>query len=150
MLSAFHTIISLPFGLAFANPLVIFIGAFLMHLVSDMFLHWNIYPHHYKHYPFFLIGIDVLSGICISYIFLQQELFTLPVLAAVAGGNTPDILHAFWTLAGKQRQKHTPRFVQEVFRFHETIQRETESPLIGGLSQVIIGGIAIALTLALR
>ena len=147
MLSAVHTIISLPFGLAFTNIFVIFIGAFLMHLVSDMFLHWNIYPHHYKNYPFFRVGIDVVSGIVFSYLLLNNTLFTLPILAAIAGGNAPDVLHAFWSFMGKTRQKRSPSFVRWLFRFHEIIQHETESPLIGGLSQVIIGGTAIILTL---
>ncbi|MEK7498984.1 MAG: hypothetical protein AAB649_00065, partial [Patescibacteria group bacterium] len=87
MLSFSHTLISLPFGLTLTNPLLIFIAAFLMHLISDMFLHWNIYPHHYKSYPFFRVGVDVLSGLVFSYLLLSNALFTLPVLAAIAGGN---------------------------------------------------------------
>lgn len=150
MLSFSHTIISLPFGLAFTNPLIVFIGAFLMHLVSDMFLHWNIYPHHFKKYPFFLVGLDVASGLIASYIILNNSLFTIPILAAIAGGNAPDVLHAFWGFLGKTRQKHTPAFVQWIFRFHEIIQRETPSPLLGGLSQVIFCSIAITLTIFLR
>ncbi len=150
MLSLSHTIISLPFGLIFTNPLVIFVAAFVMHLVSDMFLHWNIYPQNYKRYPFFLVGLDVLSGLGITYLLLNNTLFTLPILAAIAGGNSPDVLHAFWSFMGKKRQKSTPRFVQAAFLFHEEIQRETESPLLGGLSQVLLGGIAIVLTLVLR
>ena len=151
MLSLSHTVISLPFALIFTNnPLLVFIAAFITHLILDMILHWNIYPHHYKNYPFFLVGLDVLSGLLVSYLLLHNTLFTLPVLAAIAGGNMPDILHAFWSFMGKKKQKRTPRFVQAAFQFHEDIQWETESPLLGGLSQVIIGGIAILLTLALR
>lgn len=149
MLSLSHTIISLPFGLIFASPLAAFAGAFIMHLVSDMFLHWNIYPHHYKKYPFFLVGMDVLSGLVVSYLLLSNTFFTLPVLAAIAGGNAPDVLHAFWSFMGKKKQQMTPRFVQAAFKFHEDIQWETESPLVGGLSQILVGGIAIILTLAL-
>lgn len=150
MLSLSHTIISLPFGLIFTNPIAIFFIACISHLVLDMFLHWNIYPHHYKSYPFVLVGIDVLSGLLVSYLLLQNTLFTLPILAAIAGGNAPDILHAFWGFMGKNRQQRAPKFVQAVFQFHEEIQWETESPLLGGLSQVIIGGMAILLTLVLR
>lgn len=149
MLSLSHTIISLPFGLAFTNPLIIFLGAFLMHLVSDMFLHWNIYPHHFKRYPFFLVGLDVISGLIASYIILNNSLFTIPILTAIAGGNAPDVLHAFWSFLGKTRQKHAPAFVQWAFRFHEIIQRETESPLIGGLWQIVFCSAAIGLTIFL-
>jgi hypothetical protein len=118
--------------------------------VSDTFLHWNIYPQKYKKYPFFLVGMDVFSGLILSYILLQNTMFTLPVLAAIAGGNAPDVFHAFWSFMGKKRQKKTPRFVQAAFRFHEKIQWETESPLKGGLSQILVGGTAIILTIALR
>lgn len=149
MLSLAHTIISLPFGLAFTNPFLIFIGAFLMHLVSDMALHWNIYPHHYKKYPFLLVALDCASGIVLSILLLGNTAFTIPVLAAILGGNMPDILHAFWSFMGKTRQKRTPKLIQHVFAFHENIQWETESPLIGGLSQVIFCSIAISLTLYL-
>ncbi|MDA1168996.1 MAG: hypothetical protein O3A36_01505 [bacterium] len=150
MLSFSHTIISLPFGFAFTNVFVIFLGAFLMHLVSDMFLHWNIYPHHFKRYPFFLVSLDVVSGLVASYIILDNSLFAIPILVAIAGGNAPDILHAAWSFMGKNRQKRSPKSIQAIFHFHEIIQRETPSPLVGGLWQIVFCSIAIILTLSLR
>lgn len=147
MLSISHTLISLPFGLAFTNPFIAFFGAFLMHLVSDMALHWNIYPHHFKKYPFFLVALDCASGIALSILLLGNTAFTLPILAAILGGNMPDILHALWSFMGKVKQKRTPRFIQHIFAFHENIQWETESPLAGGLSQVLFCAIATYLTL---
>lgn len=150
MLSLSHTLISLPFGLAFSNPVVAFIGALLMHLVSDMPLHWNIYPENYKKYPFFLVGIDVVLGLAVSFVLLGNTMFSLSVLAAIAGGNTPDALHAFWKFMSLKKRKSMPRFIQNVFAFHENIQWETESPLVGGLSQVLFCAVAIALTISLR
>lgn len=121
-----------------------------MHLVSDMFLHWNIYPHHFKRYPFFLVGIDVVSGLLASYFILNNSLFTIPILAAIAGGNAPDIFHAFWSFMGKDRQKRSPKSIQAAFQFHERIQRETESPLVGGLWQIVFCSVAIVLVIILR
>jgi hypothetical protein len=115
-----------------------------------MFLHWNIYPHHYKCYPFLLVGIDVISGLVASYIILSNSVFTLPILAAIAGGNAPDIFHAFWSFMGVQRQKRSPRLVQTSFAFHEAIQRETANPLIGVLWQIVFCSIAIILMIVLR
>lgn len=150
MLSIAHTIISLPLGVAFTNPFLIFFAAFFMHFVLDTFLHWNIYPHHYKKYPFLLVGIDVVSGLVLSYLLLENSMFTVSVLAAIAGGNAPDVFHAFWSFLKKDTRKHMPRFIRASFAFHEKIQWETESPLLGGLSQIVLGGIAIFLTLSLR
>lgn len=150
MLSAAHTLISLPFGIAFTNPLVAFIGALLMHLVSDMLLHWNIYPHQYKKYPFILVGIDVGVGLLLSYLLVGNDVFNLSVLAAIAGGNAADVAHALWQFLSSHQRSSAPAWVQAIFRFHENIQWETESPLIGGLSQVVLCAIAIFLTLALK
>jgi hypothetical protein len=150
MLSAAHTIISLPFGFLFHNPLMSFFAAFLMHLVCDTLLHWNVYPHQYKHYPFILVGIDVAAGLIVTLALLGEDALTLPVIAAVAGGNMPDILHAFWTFMGTTSKKRVPKWIHTLFHFHERIQRETESPLAGGISQVILCAIAILLTLTLK
>lgn len=150
MLSAAHTIISLPFGLAFANPLLAFISALLMHLVCDMLLHWNIYPQNYKKYPFILVGIDVAVGLIISYFLLGNGVFTVPIMAAIAGGNAADVAHALWKFLLPQKRKDAPGGVQAIFYFHEKIQWETESPLLGGLSQVILCTIAIFLILSLK
>lgn len=150
MLSAAHTIISLPFGLLFTNPLMAFGGALLMHLFSDTLLHWNIYPHQYKKYPVFLVSIDILSGLIASYAILNTTALSIPVLAAIAGGNAPDVAHALWSFTSSTTKKHAPMWMRSVFQFHEDIQRETQSPLAGGLSQVILCSIAIVLTLVLR
>jgi hypothetical protein len=147
MLSAAHTIISLPFGLALTNPFVAFFGAFLMHLVCDMLLHWNIYPHQYKRYPVILVGADILAGIAASFFILHGNIWNISIWAAIAGGNMPDVLHALWSFLEERKKKSAPAWIQWIFNFHEDIQWETENPLIGGLSQIILCTIAIAITL---
>lgn len=150
MLSAAHTLVSIPLGLAFQNPIFVFITAAIMHVGSDMILHWNIYPHKYKTYPFFLVGIDVLGGVAIAYAFLGDQLFTLPVLAAIAGGNAPDVAHALWSFMKKSTQKSAPKWVRAWFIFHEKVQWETESPITGLIPQIIATAIAISFIFALR
>lgn len=147
MLSTFHTIISLPFGLALYNPFLIFVCAFVAHLFSDTLLHWNIYPHHYKKYPFGLVALDVLGGIAISYALLGNYVLSISILAAIAGGNAPDVLHAFWSFLQEPTRKKAPAWIRHAFAFHEKIQRETESPSLGLISQIIVGGIAAILVL---
>lgn len=150
MLSAAHTIISLPFGLLLQNPILSFIAAFTMHILCDMMLHWNIYPHHYKRYPVVRVAIDIGSGLILAYLILGDTLFTLPVLAAIMGGNAPDVLHGLWSFMSASAKKRMPTWVQKWFYIHEKVQWETESPLLGGLSQVLIGGLAIMLALYLN
>ncbi len=150
MLSIAHTLISLPLGLALNNPFLIFILAFLLHLGADSVLHWNIYPQNYKRYPFVLVGLDVLSGLVVSYALLGNAMLAIPVLAAIAGGNAPDVLHALWSFMKDSTKNYMPRSIHAWFAFHKHIQRETESPLRGGLSQVIFCSLAVILTLLLR
>jgi hypothetical protein len=147
MLSRAHTLVSLPFGITLQNPILIFATAFLMHLCADTLTHWNIYPERFKRYPFALVALDVFGGLVISYALLGNIAFTLPILSAIAGGNAPDIFHAFWEFAGKRRQKKAPLVIQRFFIFHDHLQSETESIALGLISQVILSGIAIAIIL---
>lgn len=145
MLSAAHTIISLPLGLLLNNPIAIFAAAFCMHILCDMILHWNVYPQHYKKYPYIQVASDITSGLVLAYLILDDTLFTLPVLAAIMGGNAPDVLHGLWSFLSDSAKKKMPAWVHKWFFIHEKVQWETKSPLLGGLSQVLIGGLAIML-----
>ncbi len=149
MLSVSHTIISLPFGLLLNNPFISFCATFCMHLLSDMMLHWNIYPHHYKKYPYIQVAIDIASGLLLAYALLDTRMFSLPILAAIAGGNAPDVLHGVWSFMPSAAKARAPKWVKSWFSFHKRIQWETDSPLVGGLSQIIVGGLAIMLTMYL-
>lgn len=145
MLSISHTIISLPLGIIFQNPIIAFVAAFYMHLVCDHLLHWNIYPHKMKRYPFEWVALDVIGGIFFSYLIMGQQFFSLSILAAIAGGNMPDVLHGIWSFLRPSQQQKFPLWVHTWFTFHERIQRETDSVPAGLVSQVTLSGIAIIL-----
>lgn len=146
MLSIAHTIISVPFGIIFQNPIIAFCVAFIVHFLCDRLLHWNIYPHKMNTYPIVWIALDVVSGLGAAYLIAGDTAFSLPVLTAIAGGNMPDVFHALWSALSKTQQKHTPRAIQTFFAFHEAIQRETDSVSAGLISQVILGALAIVIT----
>lgn len=136
MMSLAHTLISLPFGVFLENPIIIFVAAFLFHLFSDTLLHWNFYEHHKPFYP--LVAFDVTAGLLLAYIIMGDQVITIPILAAIAGGNAPDIVHSLWDMAGKTRQKKLPKAIQRFFIFHNKLQHETPYVLRGLLSQIIL------------
>ena len=143
MLSIAHTLISLPFGYIFQNPIAAFSAAFIMHFVCDHVLHWNIYPHKMRTYPFGLVALDILSGLIVAYIVTGTHFLTWPIIAAIAGGNAPDVLHGLWSFTPEKMQRTFPKFVIAYFKFHENIQRETDSVPRGLLWQIILSAIAI-------
>lgn len=146
MLALTHTLISLPFGLYFQSPLLAFIAAFLWHLFADSLLHWNIYPQNYKRYPYELVALDVITGLGISYLVVGPATFFLwPMLAAIAGGNMPDILHTLRELTPPDKRDRYFSWGNLFFRFHHAVQKETPSVLRGLISQIVL--IAIALWL---
>ena len=148
MLSAAHTIISLPLGIYLNNPIIIFIFAFLLHFVADALLHWNIYPQDYPRFPYVLVALDILGGLILAYLIVGKSILTLPLLAAIAGGNMPDILHSLWLIAGGERHPEKwPRWVNASFAFHHKIQRETHNIVRGLISQIILALLAILLVL---
>lgn len=146
MLSIAHSIISIPFGILFQNPVLAFVSSFAIHLVCDRMLHWNIYPHHYKKYPFLLVALDVVAGLGASYLIAGNTVFTVSVLFAIAGGNMPDILHAGYSALSKRQKKALPKWVLSCFYFHEDIQRETDSIPKGLVSQITMSTVAIFIT----
>jgi hypothetical protein len=149
MLSFAHTLISLPLGLYLENPFIIFIAAFTLHLASDVPLHWNIYPQNYKRYPYELVALDIIGGFVAVWLLIGEETFHLPVIAAIAGGNMPDIMHTLWDNASMTERKTRLKIFEPFFIFHEKIQRETPSPLKGLISQVILVVLALG-AVALR
>lgn len=146
MLSTTHTLISLPLGVYLANPLLAFTAAFLLHFLADMILHWNIYPDDYPRFPFGLVTLDVGGGLILAYLLLGTQTVTAPILAAILGGNLPDILHSLWFLArGDRQSRRWPRFVSKFFHFHHKIQRETRHLVPGLIPQLILAFFVIVL-----
>ncbi len=147
MLSLAHTLISLPLGMYFDNPLLIFLAAFFLHFVCDMIIHWNIYPHQYRRFPYQQVALDVIAGPVVAYIFLGQHLFTVPVWAAILGGNAPDALHTIWVLLKQQNKQRFLCWLNPFFRWHDRIQVETNNLFIGLTPQLSL--VALSLVLAL-
>jgi hypothetical protein len=146
MLSLAHTIISLPFGFYLDKPLVIFILAAGLHFIADMLPHWNVYPQNFPRFPYGLVAFDVFGGLVFALVLTGADFFTLPVLAAIAGGNAPDVIHSLWMiLGGEKNPRKFPRWTNRFFKFHERIQFELVSPARGLISQVVGMVIAVAL-----
>lgn len=148
MLSLAHTIVSLPFGIYLQNPVLIFTAAFLFHLLTDSLPHWNICPKRYPHFPYKLITLDVISGLGAAWLLLGDNIIAPSIVAAIAGGNAPDVLHSLWLLRSKT--KPPPLWLawaKPFFTFHHKIQRETNDVVRGLIFQIIL--IALTLTLIL-
>jgi len=148
MLSIAHTLASLPFGVYLQNPLLILILTFAFHLFLDTLLHWNIYPRDFKRYPFLLVALDVGGGLLVAWLLLGTDIFlSAPIIAAIIGGNLPDVLHAFWEFLSPSQQTRLPKLIQGFFHFHHDLQRETNDIARGLVSQVIIVALSIILLL---
>lgn len=145
MLSATHTLISLPFGFYLDHPLIIYISAILLHFIADSFLHWNIFPFQFSRYPYALVAIDVFSGLVLAWIFTGERFMTIQITAAIAGGNTPDVLQELWHKVSPELKRRFPGWIFRLARFHEHIQLETLNVGKGLTWQVIFVVITIFL-----
>lgn len=143
MLSLSHTLISLPLGFYLDNSLKIFVTAFVTHIICDAVIHWNIYPRHYKKFPYKQVALDVIAGPIIAYLFIGHDLFTIPVLAAIAGGNAPDVIHTLWVMG----KKHYFRHFRWFFHWHHNIQVETNNLLVGLTPQLTLVALSLVLIL---
>ena len=146
MLSAVHTITSLPFAVYLQNPFLIFAAAFLFHLITDSILHWNTNPRK-RPYPYKLVAIDVLGGITLAFLIIMNRLPLWPTTIAIIGGNAPDITHALYDLLSPTKYIKYLHWLKPFFTFHKRIQRETNNIPRGLVFQIFL--VAIALTLVL-
>lgn len=144
MLSLAHTVITLPFGVFLNNPVLIFFLAFISHFILDAIYHWNIHPPHHPKFPIFLVSLDIIGGLVIAWIIVGNDIISLPILAAIAGSNMPDVAQSLWNLAGKPRNKRLP-FLTYFFDLHDRIQWETHSVTKGLIPQLILVLLAILL-----
>ncbi len=144
MLATAHTLIGLPLGIYLENPWLIFVLAFLLHLVMDAMPHWNIYLDRFNSYPVLPALLDVTIGLAASYLLLGNLIFSWAVLATIAGSNLPDVLSAINKLS-PIFQRRGLRWMRFFFHFHDRIQWELESITKGMIAQGI--GVAIAVCL---
>lgn len=129
MLAVTHTLTSAAIGATVESAPVAFALAFLFHLFADTLLHWNIYLERYR-WPYVWVMIDVVAGLVIAYLLVPERFFTASVLAAMVGGNFPDVVAGLLELC--QRRKGL------FFRFHEGLQNETLSPGKGLVWQALL------------
>lgn len=148
MLSLAHTLISLPLGIYLNNPLIIFVAAFALHLLCDMIIHWNICPEYYPSFPYKQVATDVLTGPLVAYLMLGQELLSIPVLAAIIGGNMPDIIQGIWTLLKQVDRQRYVHWLNPFFHWHHRIQVETNDLLLGLTPQLVLVAFSFVLVLA--
>ncbi|MFH1354029.1 MAG: hypothetical protein ABIH36_01960 [bacterium] len=147
VLSATHTIISLPLGVYLQNPFLIFAAAFLLHLLADSILHWNIDPNK-RPYPYTLVAIDVLGGITLALLITINRLPLRPAVIAMIGSNTPDIIHTLYNLLGPVTHTKYLNWLKPLFHFHNHIQRETNNIPRGLVFQITLVALALTLVLA--
>lgn len=131
MLALTHTVTSAVIGTKIGNPVLCFVLGLALHYLEDSFLHWNFFPHKHKYIKLWAF-LDVLSGLVLSWLIFREIFFTIPVLAAVFGGLLPDVISfgapTFgWNWLNPNWHKN----------FHDTIQKETEIPWKGLISQAL-------------
>lgn len=143
MLATTHVITSIPLGIHFSNPLVIFFTSCALHFVLDSLLHWNIYPQKFKRYPYGLVGLDIASGIVVGWFAIGNQLFTLPILIAITGGLAPDILHGLWFIAKPRTRNKYLKWMDPFFKFHDKVQKETHNIAKGIIWQIIVISVAL-------
>lgn len=144
MLSLAHTVISLPLGVFWQHPILVFSLAFVGHFLLDAIYHWNIYPPYHPKFPVFLVFLDIVGGFVIAWFVVGEDIVSLPILAAIIGGNAPDVAQTLWFLLGKPRSKRFP-FLTYLFDVHDRIQWETHSVVKGLIPQLTISFLAILL-----
>ncbi|MDP3997906.1 MAG: hypothetical protein U1C49_00080 [Candidatus Andersenbacteria bacterium] len=147
MLSAVHTVTSLPFAIYLGNIPAILIAAFLWHFLADSILHWNIDPNKPDSYPYFFVSLDVIGGLVVAYFLLGPAMFTPRFLAAIIGGNLPDVIHTVWYLLPPNKRQHWFGWAKWWFDFHHRVQNETKNILAGLATQALAVITAIYLIL---
>lgn len=143
MLSLVHTLVSLPFGVHLNNPALAFVLAAVVHLLADSLLHWNVYVDELDKYPTTLVAGDVILGLLLAWGLLGDQILTITVLAAIAGGNFPDAIHSMWDLLSKPtRHKYIP-WLNPFFKFHKKMQWETHHAVLGFIPQAALVTLAL-------
>lgn len=146
MLAITHTVTSAAIGASVSSVPFAFVLAFLFHLFADTLLHWNIYIDQHR-WPYFWVALDVLGGLAVVYWLTPERFFSPPMLAAVIGGNAPDVWCGCIELLRKIRNKRiavpmpyapNPKPGGAFYRFHEGLQNETASPWRGLAMQVVL------------
>lgn len=144
MLAVTHTVTSAAIGVQVQSALFAFGIAFLFHHLADTLLHWNIYTDRHR-WPYVWIVLDVLGGLLLTYWLMPDQFVTAPVLAAIVGGNLPDLWHGGLDVLARLVPHRAQTFRSFYIPFHEKLQHETLSPVKGLVWQVALVGIVLLL-----
>lgn len=143
MLAVTHTITSAAIGTQVQSVPFAFAIAFVFHFFADTLLHWNIYTDRHR-WPYAWIVLDVFGGLLIAYWLMPDRFLSPPVLAAIIGGNLPDI----WGGGLEALQRLFPRYGPFLDRlydpFHEKLQNETLNLWKGSVWQAILLVVSVA------
>lgn len=156
MLAVTHTIMSVTIGMHVQQPAYAFALAFILHNFADTLLHWNIYVDKHR-WPYAWVVLDVVGALAAAYWLAPDRFLTPAMLAAILGGNLPDIwgngiivLRALRARLARRPLMRLPsllvRVHQQFLDFHDGLQYETVSATRGLVWQVVLSGVAIALT----
>ena len=144
MLAVTHTVASAAIGAHVQSVPFAFGIAFLFHHLADTLLHWNIYTDRHR-WPYAWIVLDVLGGLLLAYWLMPDQFVTAPVLAAIVGGNIPDIWHGGLDVLARLIPHRTQTFRSFYIPLHEKLQNETLSPAKGLVWQAILIVVAVLL-----
>ncbi|MEX1998014.1 MAG: hypothetical protein WEA04_05085 [Candidatus Andersenbacteria bacterium] len=148
MLSLAHTLISLPLAYYLEQPLLIFLAAVVGHFLCDSLLHWNLFHDQLRRGIFYLlVALDIGSGLVIAGLVVGSDIWTLPVLAAIIGGNLPDVLQQLYEKLRAAPRKKWLGWAAPAATWHDALQLETTDPLRGLVSQALLSGLAVSLVL---
>jgi len=124
------------------SPLLAFAAAFGLHLFADTLLHWNIYVDRHR-WPYLWVVLDVIAALAFTYWIAPAKFLTVPVLAAILGGNLPDLWGGLWDLAQVLIKKNLYHSKGAFLRFHDRLQYETFSPWKGLWRQVTLVALSV-------
>lgn len=137
MLAVTHTVTSAAIGAHVQSVPFAFGIALVFHLLADTLLHWNIYTDRHR-WAYGWIVVDVLGGLLLTYWLIPERFATAPVLAAILGGNLPDIWHGGLDVLQHIAPRHARMLRRFFIPFHEKLQHETLSPVRGLAWQAVL------------
>lgn len=161
MLAITHTLVSVPIGIYVHQPVYAFALSLIAHLFADTLLHWNIYVDRHR-WPYAWAALDVAAGLAAASWIAPDRFLTPPMLAAIVGGNLPDLWANGIAVVRRLQTRFMPRAAagrpvtllgrihQAVLDFHDRLQYETTSPTRGLVWQLVLSVFSLALLAPLR
>lgn len=132
-----HMLTSAAIGAHVESVPFAFSLALLFHFFADTLLHWNIYTERHR-WPYVWVAADVIAALVLTYWLVPETFFTAPMLAAMIGGNLPDIWCGILDVLIRLLPRRAQTFHRLFIPFHEKLQNETLNPAKGLAWQVVL------------